>query len=90
MKTIWKFPLKTVDRQHIKLPKGADILCLQLQYDEPVIWALVDNEEAVEEVLIETFGTGHELPTDMGVERKYIGTYQQAEGRLVFHVFQRM
>jgi hypothetical protein len=34
-------------------------------------------------------GTGHPVPVGMGVDRKYISTYQLSGGSLVFHVFER-
>lgn len=86
---IWKFPLKTTDAQKLSLPKGAEILCVQTQFNEPCLWALVE-EGNTEFRVFETFGTGHPVHCDMGVDRKYIGTYQLDGGSLVFHVFERI
>lgn len=39
---------------------------------------------------IEIFGAGHEIPVDMGIERKYISTFQMSDGNYVFHAFERI
>ena len=88
-KTIWKFELETKDRNIIQMPKDAEILCVQEQYGKPCIWALVDPNQEKETQHFEIFGTGHPVYCDMGVDRKYIGTYQLSNGALVFHVFDR-
>ena len=88
VKTIYKYELLVKDTQLVSLPKGAKILTIQTQGPFPQLWAMVDTEEDTEEVLIETFGTGHpikDLP--LGVKRTYIGTYQLSGGSLIFHVF---
>lgn len=90
MKTIWKFELETTDKQIIEMPFNAEILNIQTQDETPCVWALVDPLEAVEDRVIEIFGTGHKLLEDMGVNREYIGTYQLNNGALVFHVFERL
>ena len=86
-KTIWKFCLKTTDLQSVKMPKGAEILHVNSQFNNLKIWALVDPEQEREERFFEIFGTGHTV--DMDADRKYLGTYQLHEGSLVFHVFER-
>jgi hypothetical protein len=90
-KSIYKYPLEVTDRNILHLPKDAEILCVQNQLEQPCLWALVNPmEEIIEERLFETFGTGHPVWCDMGIERKYIGTYQMSGGSLVFHVFERI
>ncbi len=87
MTTVWKFPLRVSDSQTIKMPAGTSILCVQVQNDQPCIWALVPNTEAV--LVSQTIlmaGTGHNRPDLLG--KNYIGTFQLNEGVLVFHVFQ--
>lgn len=89
-KQIWKFPIEQKDRIRVTMPIGAEILTVQEQRDHPCIWALVDPNAQREERIFEVFGTGHEINYDMGVERKYINTFQLAEGDLVFHLFERI
>ena len=88
MQTIWKFELTTTDEQTIEIPLGAEFLTVQVQNNNPCIWALVDPSQPTEKRHIEIYGTGHRIHTDIGVERKYIGTYQLNGGSLVFHVFE--
>ncbi len=88
-KSIWKFKLKTTDRQFITMPVGAEILTVQVQHDEPCIWALVDLDQKMESHrVIEVFGTGHTISRDNKGERKYIGAYQLEGGVFVGHVFE--
>ena len=88
--SIWKFPMDVNDKVKISMPKGAEILTVQTQHETPCIWALVDTENGKEERYFEIFGTGHPIPNDMGVERKYINTFQLKGGALVFHLFERL
>ena len=92
MKTIWKFELKVEDKQTIIMPVGAEIISVQSQHLEPVLWAMVktDGYEETEGRIIEVFGTGQEIPEDMGIERIYLGTFQLDGGSFVGHVFERI
>lgn len=84
MKTLYKYPLEVTDEQTIELPKGAEILCVQVQKEAPCIWAKVDpTPSIIEQVAIKTYGTGELFPDG----EEYIGTYQLYEGDLVYHVF---
>ena len=86
-KTIWKFELIIGDSQEVKMPKGSEILSVQMQNGIPCLWALVIPDEKRTEIKkIETFGTGHPMMYDLGIVRLFIGTYQ-VKG-LVFHVFE--
>jgi len=95
-KTIWKY--STIENGFDKnfsiiMPKGAEILTIQTdeKNSHPTIWAMVDPEETeMEERNFELFGTGHEIYFDMGIERKYIGTYQYQKGEFVGHIFERI
>lgn len=88
-KTIWKFPIQ-YNQTTVKMPKGAEILTVQTQNNEPYIWALVNPENEIELRTFEYFGTGHNVYCDMGIERKYINTFQIDNGNLVFHLFERL
>lgn len=87
-KQIWKYELEIVGNQTIEMPVNAEILTVQIQNETPCIWALVDPKQAKEERRIEVYGTGHDVHYDMGVSRKYLGTYQLHGGSLMFHVFE--
>jgi len=89
MKTIWKYPIKTIYRQEILMPPTSTILCVQVQGDEPCIWAEVDYQRQDHlniEHIIYIYGTGGPLPDNPG---QYIGTYQLDAGDLVFHVYEK-
>ena len=84
-KTIWKFPLNITDEQIVVMPKGSDLLSVQVQYGTPNLWALINNPCAPNESRrIFTLGTGHPAPNDLGT---YLGTYQTNGSALVLHVF---
>jgi hypothetical protein len=85
MKTIWKFPIATVDQQSLPIPAGAEMLCVQVQHGEPCIWALVNPDAPKRRRAVRVVGTGH--PCDDVNAQNYVGTYQLHDGRLVFHVF---
>lgn len=87
-KSIWKFEL-SMDNLSIKMPKGAQILSVQVQNNRPCIWALVDPKAEIKEKVIEIFGTGEAIPCD-GISRVFIGTFQLQEGTWVFHLFERV
>lgn len=82
MNIIWKFKLD----EKIYLPIGAKILTIQTQQGQPFIWALVNNSKDMEERYFRVFGTGQPMNDFKG---EYIGTYQQLNGLLIFHVFEK-
>ena len=70
------------------MPRGAKILTIQVQNEIPCIWALVNPENEKENRYFEIFRTGQYIPVDIGIERKYINTFQLNGGRLEFHLFE--
>lgn len=86
MRTIHKY---TLDYGHteIPLPCGAEVLTAQPQHDAICLWAAIDTEQAMELRTFLVKGTGHPLP-DRGL--RYVGTVQEAGGRLVWHVFEQL
>lgn len=82
MKTIHKYPLKVADTQKLQLPWKAQVLSVQFQAGELMMWALVTPDAPKVERTIHTYGTGHQVPVDPGT---HIGTVQQ--GGLVWHLF---
>lgn len=84
MKTIWKFEIDFSNKK-VMMPVGCKILSTQIQSDIICIWAEVDTGEIQEEVIFEVFGTGHELPQNMGISREYVGTVQI--GPTVWHIY---
>jgi hypothetical protein len=89
MKAIWKFVLQAVGIQRIFMPRGAKILTVREQRKDTVcLWAEVDTDARPEERVIEAFGTGHQMDTD--IDRKYVGTVILQDGALVFHIYERL
>ena len=84
---IWKFAIgSTVPK--ISMPRGAEILTVQVQHGVPTIWALVDTDAPKVNRLVRVYGTGWDLPKHVLGER-YIGTWQQDDG-LVWHLFEEV
>lgn len=89
MKRIYKYQLQIEGIQQISMPVGAQILKIDTQANVPVIWALVAAGPVEETRVIETFGTGHEIPDDP--KRTYLGSYQVSVWGNLFvgHVFEQ-
>lgn len=82
---IWKFPLPVEDVVDIKMPAGAELLCVQLQNGSPCLWAKVDVKSTPTARRFYVVGTGHPMPVKA---KNYVGTFQLSGGQLVFHVFE--
>ena len=82
---IWKYPLEVVPQQILEMPFGSKILTVQVQQEIPCIWALVNPEIYLDNREIRIVGTGHKFDDPLF---KYIGTFQQLDGSLVWHVFE--
>lgn len=85
---IWKFTLKGLKKETVKMPKGAVVLSVQVQMEKICVWAEVSEMAIKEDRIFETFGTGDDIPCGMGVQRKYVGTIQ--DNGYVGHVYERM
>jgi len=83
---IFKYKLPVGDNVSISMPKGAEYLTIQTQYDYPYLWAIVNPENETIEHKFCVRGTGHEF---QGNEGNYISTFQMRDSELVFHVFER-
>lgn len=88
-KTIWKYVL-IPQKLTISVPEGATILTAREQDGDICIWAEVYPDMPLEVKAFEVFGTGHDIPIDMGIDRKYIGTAIIRGGSLVYHVYERI
>jgi len=87
---IWKFKLlPEPDVNEFELPRGAQVLTVQVQRGEPHMWVLCDPEVPKSLRKFMVVGTGHVF--DLPAHRlgcPYIGTFQLEGGALVFHVFE--
>jgi hypothetical protein len=88
MITVFKYEIPPYNAA-IKLPVGAEILSVAFQRDVFSMWAKVDTEVETEERNFEAFGTGHEMPYNMGLDYAFVGTAHMDNG-LVFHAFERL
>lgn len=86
-KQIWKFNLSVQSNFEIEMPKGAEIISVQSQNGSGVMWAICDTSAEKETRTFGIYGTGHNMPAD-GL--KYVGTYQEAGGALVWHLFEKL
>jgi hypothetical protein len=88
MKVIYKYLISVSDFINIDLPKGAEILKIDVQNSQVCIWALVDKFAKETELRkFRTFGTGYDI-NDNTSNLKYINTIFLMNGSLVFHIFE--
>jgi len=87
-KKVFKYVLRMDDKITLNLPKGAEVLTVQTQYDQPCLWALVDPFAMKEKRIFRLAGTGHPIVFDMDSDYKYINTFQMNGGLLIFHLFE--
>ncbi len=80
---IWKFSLIEARTQWPLMPRGAKILCVQVQRGEGYLWVECDPkaQRVQREIIIR--GTGFETQANA----LYIGTFQMDGGDLVWHVY---
>ena len=86
MYSIWKYHIPMEDRFTMELPKDSMILDIQVQFDKPTMWVLVDTDADLEERYFKVLGTGFEFETVE--ELTHIGTIQMSAGVLVWHIFE--
>lgn len=83
MKTIYKYPLNIVRFQYFSAT-GLKPLCVQTQFEQPCLWAEIDTEQPLVQIVVDIYGTGEQLDPDPG---KYFGTFQQFGGQFIGHVY---
>lgn len=85
MMAVWKYPVKFEDRFSVELPKGAEVLHVDLQRGGVFMWARVNPTALLEIRSFRMAGTGHEIGGDVG---RHVGSFMLAGDGLVFHVFE--
>ncbi len=91
MRTIWKFNTPFKEKFQVVMPIGAKLRFVGLDKDNiPCIWAEVNTMEAEEERFFELIGTGNDMTGDMGIERKYVGSYRYQNGEFIGHIYERI
>lgn len=89
-KSIWKYVLVAETVNTIEVPLGAELLSVETQGDNIVVYALVNtNEASTQTIEIRTYGTGHEIDVNI-TDYKFLGTAKLYNGSLMFHVFYRV
>ena len=84
---IYKYEIEVTDQQTLQLPQQAEILSIQVQDNNIMLWALViDYTKLVDYRFIECYGTGHEIVDDAN-ELVFLATIQYRGG--VWHFFER-
>lgn len=86
MRTIYKYEIPVADDFTLHLPARAKVLTVDNQFGEPHIWCEVETLAGTEPRLFSIIGTGHEIPSGEGFQ--YVGTFQQAGGKLVWHLYE--
>lgn len=85
MRRVWKWTLPAAGRCTLPMPRGAEVLAVQVQREDVALWAVVDPDAESEPRSFITVGTGHpEVPAKV----RYVGTFQLAGVVFVGHVFE--
>lgn len=84
---IWKYTLNAETINFIEMPLGAEVLSVETQGAEIVLYALVNSmEKAQQQIEVRTYGTGHEIDVNIS-NYKFLGTSKLYNGSLMFHLF---
>lgn len=85
MKTIWKFPLAMESKdQLIEMPRGAQVVNVDMQDGRVCLWAIVDEDMMEEPRIFVVSGTGWGVAS----YARYVGTAAQGGGGFVWHVWE--
>ena len=84
MKKIYKYSLKTTQKQTLNMPAGAHPLHVEAQYGQPHLWAEVYPDRPHLEFTIYAIPTGIPIP-----ERatNYIGSILIDDGNTSLHIY---
>jgi hypothetical protein len=83
---IWKYPIDhRRKRLEFAIPRGSKFLAVQLQYERPVMWWLVDTAAEKSQHVFHIYQTGAQIDGNPG---RYLGTYQLSNGSFVHHLFE--
>ncbi len=84
VKRVYKYAVEFGPFKHLMTAR-ADMLDVQVQRDDPQLWALVDLSAPEQWRHFVTVGTGHDVPERVV---SHVGSFQLEDGALVFHVFE--
>lgn len=80
---VWKYELNS--GKNIFIPDGFTFLSMQSQHNVPCMWVAVCPDNIKSEYKPHMYGTGQAIVSPLN--KKYIGTFQEAGGALAWHVF---
>ena len=88
MRTIWKYQVPFTEQFSLDLPRGAEVLTMQLQREVPTIWVELDSDAPLISRTFALVGTGHPIPEDDVL--MYVGTFQVQGGMFVYHLYEKL
>lgn len=84
---IFKYDLNLVSKQHMSIPKGGNILCVQVEREKLCLFAVVDTKEKNEVRTLEVIGTGQAFrPLNPDERRDHLDTV--IHSGMVWHIFE--
>ena len=84
---IFKYEIKGPGAQIISMPRGAEIVAVQMQGIYPFMWAVVDDEAPAEDRRFYVAATGEAIPDDS----RYLDTFYMrtaVDTPLVWHLLE--
>ena len=90
MITIYKYPIAHTDEQVLTLPSGSQIISVAKQYNNVVIYAMVNPTELLmDSYHVIILGTGTPIEWKI-LDYKFLGTLAFSNGDLMFHYFVKL
>ena len=85
IRVIYKYVLKVATNQEIQMPANAQVLSVQGQNNDAVMWCLCDKADDIVPRTFTVITTGDSFNADYC---EYLGTFQTDGGEFVGHVFE--
>ena len=85
-KAIYKYPVTIDDEFELEMPGGGSVLTVQMQNEQPMLWAIVEPKLNKVKKKFVIVGTGHEYNEEYFNQLRYINTFQV--DTLVLHLFE--
>jgi hypothetical protein len=82
MQRIWKYEIPLTEEFKLEMPRGKQVVRIDVVDSVPYMWVLTRSGNAPEEYGFELHPTGVDIDTD----RVYVGTFRIAD--VVFHLFE--
>ena len=87
MLKVFKYPIPINDDAVMELPEGSQILHIDSQQGQPMLWALVNPDAPMEKRRFRFAGTGHPITEDPD-NLIHRGTFKMQGDALIFHIFE--